>query len=52
MYTVEFYETADGQSELWDFLEELRIKAPVKMLAFSTSKLAYTFNYCKITAPA
>ena len=27
MYTVEFYETADGQSELWDFLEELRIKA-------------------------
>ena len=27
MYTVEFYETADGKSELWDFLEELRIKA-------------------------
>ena len=27
MYTVEFYETADGRSELWDFLEELRMKA-------------------------
>ncbi len=26
MYTVEFYETADGRSELWDFLEKLRIK--------------------------
>lgn len=27
MYIVEFYETADGKSELWDFLENLRIKA-------------------------
>jgi len=27
MYIVEFYETADGRSELWDFLEELRMKA-------------------------
>lgn len=27
MYTVEFYETADGKSELWDFLENLRVKA-------------------------
>lgn len=27
MYTVEFYESADGKSELWDFLEELRVKA-------------------------
>ena len=27
MYTVLFYETADGRSELWDFLEELRMKA-------------------------
>lgn len=27
MYTVKFYETADGKSELWDFLEELRTKA-------------------------
>lgn len=27
MYTVEFYETADGKSELWDFLENLRKKA-------------------------
>lgn len=27
MYTVEFYETADGKSELWDFLENLRKKS-------------------------
>ncbi len=27
MYRVEFYETADGKSELWNFLEELRMKA-------------------------
>ena len=27
MYTVMFYETAAGRSELWDFLEELRMKA-------------------------
>lgn len=28
MYNVEFYEAADGSSELWDFLEDLRMKAP------------------------
>ena len=27
MYTVMFYETADGRSELWDFLEEPRMEA-------------------------
>ena len=27
MYTIEFYETADGKSELWDFLEALRLKS-------------------------
>ncbi len=27
MYTVEFYEKATGESELWDFLEKLRQKA-------------------------
>lgn len=27
MYTVEFYETSNGKSEFWDFLEELRINA-------------------------
>lgn len=27
MYTVEFYEKANGKSELWNFLEELRIKS-------------------------
>ena len=27
MYNVEFYETQDGNSQIWEFLEELRIKA-------------------------
>lgn len=27
MYTVEFYEKENGKSELWDFLEELRVRA-------------------------
>lgn len=27
MYTVEFYENANGESDVWDFLEDLRIKA-------------------------
>ena len=27
MYTVEFYETLDGECQVWDFLEGLRIKA-------------------------
>ena len=27
MYRVEFYEKENGESELWDFLEELRVKA-------------------------
>ena len=27
MYNVEFYENANGESELWNFLEKLRIKS-------------------------
>lgn len=27
MYIVEFYENTAGESELWDFLEELRVKS-------------------------
>lgn len=30
MYTVEFYENDRGVSELWDFLEELRIKKRIQ----------------------
>ena len=26
-YTIEFYETANGKSEIWDFLEKLRLKS-------------------------
>ena len=27
MYNIEFYEKADGSSDVWDFMEALRIKA-------------------------
>lgn len=27
MYNIEFYETRGGDSELWDFLEQLRVKS-------------------------
>ena len=27
MYTVEFYETRDGQCPVWEFLENLRVKS-------------------------
>ena len=27
MYNIEFYEDSNGRSELWEFLEVLRIKA-------------------------
>lgn len=39
MYTVEFYENDRGVSELWDFLEELRIKAhPIRMREYSINR--------------
>lgn len=41
MYTVEFYETADGKSELWDFLEELRLKS---------ATIVYSISFIKITS--
>ena len=28
MFTVKFYETTTGESDVWDFLEELRLKSP------------------------
>lgn len=27
MYTIEFYEKDNGESEIWEFLETLRVKA-------------------------
>ena len=27
MYTIEFYEKSNGESEIWEFLESLRKKA-------------------------
>ena len=28
MFTVKFYETKTGESDVWNFLEELRLKSP------------------------
>ena len=33
MYNVEFYETQDGKSQIWEFLEDLRIKAATSKYA-------------------
>ena len=40
MYTVEFYETQDGECQVWDFLEGLRIKAATNKDARSQHKQA------------
>ena len=31
MYNIEFYEDSNGRSELWEFLESLRVKAATKL---------------------
>lgn len=39
MYTVEFYEKANGESERWNFLEELREKSATnKMPAYNINR--------------
>ena len=32
MYNIEFYEDSNGRSELWEFLESLRVKAATNNL--------------------
>lgn len=53
MYNIEFYEDANGHSGLWDFLEELRLKAATNKDALYSAK-ADQFVYSaftKTTAP-
>ena len=46
MYTVEFYETRDGQCPVWEFLENLRIKsASNKDARIQHNRPFYTLNY-------
>lgn len=33
MYNIEFYEDSNGRSELWEFLESLRVKAATNLSA-------------------
>ena len=44
MYNVEFYETQDGKSQIWEFLEDLRIKSSYQQgcpYPTQTSQLVY-----------
>ena len=46
MYTVEFYENDRGVSELWDFLEELRI---IRMREYSINRSCCISSCCRTT---
>ena len=46
MYNVEFYETQDGKSQIWEFLEELRIKAATSKDARIQHKQASLYMNC------
>lgn len=44
-YEIAFYQTRDGECQVWDFLEGLRIKASTsKDAASNISKPAYTLS--------
>lgn len=45
MYTVEFYETQDGDCQVLDFLEGLRIKAATNKGATFSSKMTSSFCF-------
>ena len=49
MYTVEFYENDRGVSELWDFLEELRIKSASNKDARIQYKQIVLSSCCRTT---
>lgn len=48
MYKIEFYENQHGESEVWDFLEALRVK---RMPVSSTTRLSSTLTFSPKTAP-
>lgn len=60
MYKIEFYENQQGESDVWDFLETLRIKSTTnkdariqykKMLVFNTIRLSSTLTCLLKTEP-
>ena len=46
MYNIEFYEDSNGRSELWEFLESLRVKAATKQ------RCPYSIQADKFVHPA
>ena len=56
MYKIEFYENQHGESEVWDFLEALRVKSKsskdariqYNQIIFYIDLLAKTSMYCSI----
>ena len=50
MYKIEFYENQHGESEVWDFLEALRVKSKSSKDA-STTRLSSTLTFSPKTAP-
>lgn len=52
MYKIEFYENQHGESEVWDFLEALRVKSKSsKVPVSSTTRLSSTLTFSPKTAP-
>lgn len=42
MYSIEFYEKENGESDVWDFLEELREKAATN----KDARIQYRQKHC------
>ena len=50
MYRIEFYENANCESELWNFLEKLRKQSKSnKDARIQYKQIIFTLNYCKTT---
>ena len=50
MYNIEFYEDSNGKSELWEFLEFLRIKAATNKdarIQYKQISLCFYINFAK-----
>lgn len=55
MYNIEFYETIDGISELWEFLDDLQQKAltnkDARMQGYSIRRFPCIFSFSQTMVP-
>ena len=52
MYNIEFYETIDGISELWEFLDDLQQKALTnKDARIQHTQISYIFSFSQTMVP-